>query len=131
MGKGVFRSLTIALLTATIALAAEATYVVFFCTWHRAWLRAHSGLDGVVLNHQYGVPRAGEFVFACERIHQAGPLALHSDLIYYCAPSVTDPNVIALRKGGTCAIVANAAGGSQYCDDHLDSDAMTSSIARK
>jgi hypothetical protein len=130
MGKGVFRSLTIALLTAMVALSGEATYVLLFCSRHQAWLRVHAGRDGVVLNHQYGVRRAGEAVFACESIHHAGPLPLHEDLTYYCAPSSTDPNLIGSRKGGTCAIMENdQVSRSQYCDDHVDSDAMSSTIA--
>ena len=67
MVRGVLRSLTIALLTAMVALTAKATYVVWFCSRHQAWIRAHSGRDVIILNHQYGIPRATDAVFACEQ----------------------------------------------------------------
>ena len=120
MVRGVLRSLTIALLTAVIALTAKAVYLGLFCSRHQAWVRAHSGRDVIILNHQYGVPRATDAVFACETIHRVGTLSLHPDLVYYCAPSTTDLNVVASRTGGTCMMERNRAGVSQYCDEHAD-----------
>lgn len=118
MVRGVARSLRIALVTAVFALAAKGVYLSFFCSRHQAWVRAHSGRDVIILNHQYGVPRATDAVFACETIHRVGPLSLHPDLLYYCAPSTTDLNVVASETRGTCMLEHNRPGVSRYCDEH-------------
>jgi hypothetical protein len=120
MLRGVWRSLIIALLTGVIGLTAQAVYVTWFCSRHGAWIRAHSGRDVIMLNHQYGVPRATDAVFACETIHRMGPISFHHDLVYYCAPAAIDLNAVASQIGGTCVVEQNRAGVSRYCDEHAD-----------
>jgi hypothetical protein len=120
MVRGVVRSLTIALLTAIVALIAEGVYVGWFCSRHQAWLRAHSRRAGIVLKHQYGIPRATDAVFACERIHHVGPFPLHPDLIYYCAPPTTDLSRVPSLAGTACVVEPKRANVSQYCDGHAD-----------
>ena len=118
MVTGVLRSLRIALLSALVAVTAEGVYVAWFCSRHQAWIRAHDGRDVIVLNHQYGVPRATDAVFACERIHRVGRFPLHPDLIYYCAPATTDLSLVPSLAGTTCVVERKPASVPQYCDDH-------------
>jgi hypothetical protein len=74
----------------------------------------------IVLKHEYGVPRATDAVFACERIHHVGPFPLHPDLIYYCAPPTTDLSVVPSLTGSTCVVESKRANVPQYCEDHAD-----------
>ena len=124
MFREILRSLTIAVGTVAVALVGEGVYVVRFCSRHQAWLQARSGRNVVILNHQYGVPRAGDAVFACETTHRIGSVVLHVDLRYFCAPATTDVSTVASSIDGTCTVVSLDQSAEphnqQSCDDHLD-----------
>jgi hypothetical protein len=121
MLDGILRSLKTALATGAVFLVVEGVYVVAFCSPHAAWMRTHTGRhDIVMLRHPYGVPRAADVVYACERTHRVLGIPLHQDLAHYCAPAGVSAANLSSRFGGTCAAEATPADPPAYCNEHFD-----------
>ena len=124
MARGIRRAFIVAALALVVGLLAQGVYAIFLCSRHQAWVRARTGKPVILLPHQYGVPRLGDVIFACEAPHRIGPLTLHADLVCYCGPPASREEMSAL-VGGPCVVDSPTEHGGQpacspgYCDEHL------------